>query len=75
MKEVLLLKSKAKAIKSPHLCNMTVAVELGIRIQRLRKDKAGELIIKGFKALHCVWHQREKVGWTHAFCHSQRPTN
>ncbi|CAN0317868.1 unnamed protein product, partial [Scytosiphon promiscuus] len=53
MKEVFLLKSKAEAIESLHLYNMTVAVKLGLRIQRLRADKSGEYISKEFKKL-CV---------------------
>ena len=44
MNEMFHLKSKTKAVDSLHLCNMTVAVPLGLRIQRLRCDKEGQSI-------------------------------
>ena len=53
MKEIFLLKSKAEAVNSLHLYNMTVAVPLGLRIQRLRCDKGGEYTSKEFKQL-CI---------------------
>ena len=53
MNEIFLLKSKTEAFESLHLYNMTVAVKLGLRIQRLRADKGGEYISKEFKKL-CV---------------------
>ena len=51
--EIFLLKSKTEAVNTLHLYNMTVAVPLGLRIQRLRCDKGGEYISKEFKTL-CV---------------------
>ena len=45
MNETFLLKSKTEVIQSLHLYNVTVAVKLGLRIQRLRADKGGEYII------------------------------
>ncbi|CAN0421336.1 unnamed protein product, partial [Laminaria digitata] len=53
MKEIIVLKSMTEAIESLHLYNMTVAVKIGLRIQRLRADKCGEYISKEFTTL-CV---------------------
>ncbi len=53
MKEIFLLKSKAEAVDSLHLCNNTVAVPLGLRLQRLRADKGGEYTSQGFQKF-CV---------------------
>ena len=53
MKEIFLLKSKNEAVDSLHLYNKTVAVPLGLRIQRLRCDKGGEYISHELKTL-CV---------------------
>ena len=53
LKEVFLLESKTEAVDSLHLYIVTVAVPLGLRIQRLTCDKGGEYISKDFKAL-CI---------------------
>ena len=42
MNGIFLLKSKAEATFSLHLYNKTVAVPLGLRVQRLRANKGGE---------------------------------
>ena len=57
MNEIFLLKSKTEAVDTLHLYNMTVAVPLALRIQRLRCDKGGEYISKEFKTLRQLWHQ------------------
>ena len=51
--EISLPKSKTEAVDTLHLYNRTVAVPLGLRIQRLRCDKGDEYISKEFKTL-CV---------------------
>ena len=53
MKEVYLLRNKFEAAESLHQYNMTVAAPLGLRIEIVRCDKAGEYIGKEFKTL-CV---------------------
>ena len=51
MNKVFLLKSNTEAGDALHPYCMTVAVPLGLRIQRLRFDKGGEYISKEFKTL------------------------
>lgn len=53
MQETFLPKSKAEAVNSLHLYNMTVVIPLGLRIQRLRCDKGGEYTSTEFKQL-CI---------------------